>query len=104
MNYRIWIVIGTTRNSFEYVLSFIRKYIFTKYIHPIPLYYPLVYKQQPAYIKEIEIKSIKTKEGLDITDSYVRSWIDLNTVPYKYEFRGEYVAYHNPNELIIVRR
>ncbi len=61
-------------------------------------------KEHPAYIKEIEIKSIKTKGGLDITESYVRSWVDLNTIPYKYEFRGDYAAYHNPNELIITRR
>jgi len=55
-----------------------------------------------TFIKETNLKSI-THIGLDkdILDSYTRTWIDRSGVPYKYEFRGEYQAYHNPKELLV---
>ncbi len=61
--------------------------------------------QTASYIEEDNLKQIilKSKE-IDITKNYKRTWIDRDSKPYKYEFRGsKYQGYHNPNELIIFR-
>jgi len=55
-----------------------------------------------AFITEDNIKSIiRIDNKIDITQYYVRSWINRKKKPYKYEFRGEYAAYHNPEQLDI---
>jgi len=60
-------------------------------------------EKHPTDIQESNFEQIiLKKESKDITDSYVRTWIDRDAKPYKYEFRGEnYIGYHNPDELII---
>ncbi len=54
------------------------------------------------YIVETNIESISVK-GVNRIKSYVRTWIDKESIPYKYEFRGdEFQAYLNPNEVKII--
>ncbi len=57
-----------------------------------------------AYITEKNFKSIHHKiSKLDLTKSYIRTWIDRARIPYFYEFRGNaYAGYLKPSELIIV--
>jgi len=56
-----------------------------------------------AYVKEDNITSI-TYHGKDITSSYVRTWQDRTSIPYKYEFRGnDFQGYLNPSEIVIVQ-
>lgn len=59
---------------------------------------------EKAFITQKNIISIKYKNAnLDLTDAYVRTWINRDKIPYFYEFRGNsYAGYLKPNELIIV--
>jgi len=64
-------------------------------------------KEKYGIIVENDIQEFHHKiSGMKIPDdSYVRTWVDRDGNPYKYEFRGkEYQGYHNPEELILVRK
>ncbi len=64
-------------------------------------------KLDESFVKETDIKKIIVIHGgqlLDITKSYIRTWIDLKGNPYKYEFRGSnFAGYLNPHEVVITK-
>lgn len=61
-------------------------------------------KKNPVYLEDKNIVSIKLKSNQhDITKFYTRTWIDSKKKPYKYEFRGNYTTYYNPEELEITK-
>jgi hypothetical protein len=61
-------------------------------------------KKDPVYREDKNIISITIKaNNYDITKFYTRTWIDSKKKPYKYEFRGDYAAYYNPEELEIIK-
>ncbi len=55
-----------------------------------------------CYIQNNNLKKIILKStNVDIIGSYLRTWIDKDRIPYKYEFKtqdGSYF-YYNPQEL-----
>ena len=60
-----------------------------------------------CYIQENNLKQIILKSSnVDIIGSYIRTWIDREGAPFKYEFKiqEEPPLYYNPDDLVIKRK
>ena len=62
-------------------------------------------KKRLSFIREKDIKLITKKDNnYDITEFYEHTWMYSKGKPYKYEFKGDYAAVHDPDQLKIVRK
>jgi len=62
-------------------------------------------KYVPVHIQETDIKKIILKHNTqDITKNYIRTWIDLKRIPYRYEFTGlGFMNAVNPDQIVVTK-